>query len=369
MRILFVSEATGGGSPRSQRELATMLVRRGHALRFVVADRRPARLTRRAYELLSDLSVRLEGRPGHAPVARLRDRITNRIVRTTIEGLPHWTSALPQNILPAAIDDFRPDVIVVNSVERWAWRRIHATCAARGIPTVLYVREDDSLKHLDAGARPQVLLANAASLAHQLRAKGHDCAFIPSVVDTSVTLTDSSRRTALAINPIPSRGGDIIWKVAERLPDIPFVVQESWPLPDDVLRDVNAHVARLPNLELRRVTAPGPGLYGDARVLLVPYRVDNRPRVILEAQSSGIPVIVGNTPALVEAIGDGGVCVELDSIDDWVAALRRLWDDAEHYQRLADAARLHSRRQDVDPVTLTDQFESLLRIAVDRPES
>jgi glycosyltransferase involved in cell wall biosynthesis len=368
VRVLFISEATGGGSPRSQRELASQLVLRGHAVRFVVADRRPARLARYAYERLSDASVRVEGGPAlSTAVARLRDKITNRTVRTTIDGLPHWSSAVPQNLLPRAIRDFRPDVVVVNSVERWAWRRIQAVCRAAHVPTILYVREDDSLGHLDSGALPEVLVANAESLAGQLRAKGFECAFVPSVVDLSVTHTESSRRAALAINPIPSRGGDIIWEVAERLPDVPFVVQESWLLGQDVLRAVEGHILRLPNVELRRRMPAGPGIYADARVLLVPYRVDNRPRVILEAQSNGIPVIVGDTPALVEAVGEGGVVVRLDSIDDWVAALRRLWDDDETYQRLADAARRHSRRGDVDPGTLTDRFELLLRRAVEGP--
>lgn len=367
MRVLFVSEATGGGSPRSQRELATQLLTRGHDVRFLVADRRPARLTRYAYERLADASVRLGGRPVRAPIARLRDKITNRTVSATIEGLPHWSSAVPQNVLPRALRDFRPHVVVVNSVERWAWRRIHAICRSALVPTILYVREDDSLGHLDSGALPEVLIANAESLAGQLRAKGFDCSFVPSVVDVSVTHTESSRRAALAINPIPSRGGDIIWQVAERLTDIPFVVQESWLLSDDVLRAVEGHSRRLPNVELRRRMPAGPGIYADARVLLVPYRVDNRPRVILEAQSNGIPVIVGDTPALVEAVGDGGLVVRLDSIDDWVAALRRLWDDDEAYQRLADAARRHSCRSDVDPVTLTDRFELLLRRAVEEP--
>ncbi len=277
-----------------------------------------------------------------------------------IGDLPHQVTPVPQNALPNALTSVRPDVVVANSVERWAWRLIHETCRAAGVPTILYVREDDSLRHLESGAVPDVLVANAESLAERLRAQGFECAFVPSVVDVSITRTESTRRVALAINPARSRGGDIVWALAARLPEIPFVVQESWPLSGEELADVQRHTESLPNVEFRRAAPPGPNLYGDARVLLVPYRVDNRPRVILEAQSNGIPVIVGDVPALVEAIGDGGISVPLESIDAWAAAVRSLWEDEELYLRLVDAAWAHVHRPEVDPDAVTQRFEELL---------
>jgi hypothetical protein len=256
--------------------------------------------------------------------------------------------------------------VIANSLERWAWRLVHEQSTRLGIPTVLYVREDDSLRHLDTGAIPNLLVANAESLARELRSRGFECAFVPSVIDTSVTATESSRSTALAINPVPSRGSEVVWQLAAALPDIPIVVQESWPLKGRAREDVDARVAQLPNVEFRPTAPPGPGLYGDARVLLVPYRVDNRPRVIAEAQANGIPVIAADVPALVEAIGPGGVTVPLDSVDDWARALRALWEDDDLYQSLADAAREHSRRPDIDPTAVAERFERFLEDAVER---
>lgn len=369
MRLLFVSGTTVGGSGRSQRELASTLLRRGHVVRFLVDDGRPALATRWAYEQLSDLSVRLKARWGAAAVTRVRDSLGRRVADTEISGLPHVTSPIPQNALPEAIRDFRPEVVVVSSVERWSWRQIHAVCRAAGVPSILYVREDDSLAHLSNGrAIPDVLVANAVSLAVNLEKQGYPCAFVPSVVDTSVTQTDSTRRVALAINPIRSRGGDILWEIAARLTDIPFVVQESWPLGPEDLAEVQAAVSGLPHVEFRRSSPPGPGLYGDARVLLVPYRVDNRPRVILEAQANGIPVIVGDVPALLEAMGAGGMSVSLESIDAWVAAIRALWRDEHLYEQLAGAARAHGRRPGVDPDAVTRSFEEILELAIEKRE-
>lgn len=364
MRLLFVSGTTGGGSGRSQRELAGQLISRGHDVLFLVDDKRRAPATRWLYGHLSDLSVRV-GRTRVAPlVVGARDRLGTAVERKQLAGVPHWVSVLPQNAFRRAVREFNPDVVVVNSIERWAWRLVHASCQAMGLPTVLYVREEDSLRHLETEAIPDVLVANTLSLAKNLRAKGLDCSFIPSVVDTSVTRTESTRRVALAINPIPAKGGDIVWAIARRLPGIPFVMQESWPLTGNDLARVEAEAAALPNVEFRRSMPPGPALYGDARVLLVPYRVDSRPRVILEAQSNGIPVVAGDTPALADAVGAGGLVVPLEDVDAWADAVRSLWGDEGLYHRLSDQAAGHSQRSDVEPGAVADQFGTLVASAV-----
>jgi glycosyltransferase involved in cell wall biosynthesis len=363
MRILFVSGTTVGGSGRSQRELAGQLALRGHDVLFLVDDDRPAPGARWAYGHLSDLSVRLAGRSLGSAVSALRDSIGGRTSSTVIDGQTHHACALPQNALARELRDFGPDVVVVSSVERWAWRQISARCASAGTPTILYVREMDTLGHLDTGSMPTVLVANARSLAQRLRSSGFTCSFIPSVVATTTTQTSSERRVALSINPVVAKGGDLFWEIAARLPQIPFVIQESWPLSDRDLHDVEARVASSPNVEFRRRAPAGPGLYRDARVLLVPYRVDSRPRVILEAQANGIPVVVGDVAGLVEAVGDGGVVVPLESVDEWVAAVQRMWEDQSMYEALSAAALAHSGRAEVDPVAITSDFEGLLELA------
>lgn len=364
MNLLFVSGTTGGGSGRSQRELAKQLMLLGAAVTFIVDDKRSARTARWVYGHMSDLSVRLDRRLPGPIVAKVRDSIGTIPRHRVIDGLQHATSPVPQNAAARFVVDHRPNAVVVNSVERWAWRRLHALCQAEGIPTILYIREEDSLEHLTTGAVPTILIANAESLAQRMRDRGFECAFIPSVVDTAVTRTRSTRKVALAINPIPSKGVDLIWTLADELPDIDFVVQESWPLAGAEESTVQAEVARRSNVVFRRRSAPGPDLYSDARALLVPYRMDSRPRVILEAQANGIPVIVGDVPALCEAIGAGGLSVALDAVPEWVAALRSLWDDGERYAALADSAFAHGNRTEVTPAAVARGFQKLVNDAV-----
>lgn len=369
MRILFVSATTVGGSGRSQRELAQELIRRGHQVTFLVTDQSPrpgARIAQWVYGHLSDLSVRMTGYPGASCLLKIRDAIGATSRWWDVEGLRHLATPVLQNGFRKLIMGRPPDVAVVSSVDRWTWRRIHAFAEQMGVPTVLYIREDDSLEHLELGSLPDRLVANAESLADSMIKRGHQCDFIPSVIDVSVTRVESSRRVALCINPIPSRGSEFIWKLAHGIPDIPIVMQESWPLTDSQLVDVRAHLKKLPNVEFRPKVDPGPAIYEDARVLLVPYLVANRPRVILEAQASGIPVIGANNPALIEAVGTGGMALPLTAVDDWAAAIRRLWNNAEYYGELVSQAHRHASRPEVDPSYIAGQFETVLNSLLSR---
>jgi glycosyltransferase involved in cell wall biosynthesis len=366
MRLLFVSSTTVGGSGRSQRELAARLAALGHEVRFLVDLDRAAWLPRRLYEQLSDASVRWSGRPGSALIRWLEALPGRRPDATEIEGIPHLASPVPENAVSGVLDAFRPDVVVGSSVLRLTWRKVLASCRTRGTTTVLYVREVEAMNHFDSGQVPaDAVVANAESLARGIEALGVPCAVFPSVVEVDVTKVESSRRVALAINPIASRGIETIWQMAQRLPDVPFVVQESWPLDREDLERVERRASQLENVELRRAGPAGPGLYRDARVLLVPYRVDNRPRVVAEAQANGIPVIVADSPALVEAVGGGGLVVKPDDLDGWCRSLRSVWDDPASYEALAEAARRHSLRDEISAAAVANRFDEFLR-ALDR---
>jgi glycosyltransferase involved in cell wall biosynthesis len=298
----------------------------------------------------------------------MRRRIGSGVRVGQIEGLRHYFAPVVENALPAALTHLQPDIVVVSSVDRWTWRNVRETCIRAGIPTILYVREDLSLSHVDNGWSPTRLVANAESLTARLRQAGYPCEFIPSVVDTSLTNTNSTRQVVLAINPDPTRGSAMFWELAERLPTIPFVMQEAWPLKGGSLKQIREIAERLPNVEFRRRVPSGPLLYRDAKILLVPYRVDNRPRVILEAQANGIPVIIGQVPALVEAAGMGGVSVPLEDADAWAKAIQDIWEDDALYAGLAKAAYQQSRRPDIAPAHLTDQFESVTQEALNNSE-
>jgi glycosyltransferase involved in cell wall biosynthesis len=262
----------------------------------------------------------------------------------------------------------RPDVVVAASIDRVSWRRIRAQLRVAGIPSVLYLREASAQGHLTiTGAPPDLLLANASSLAEAARAAGFPCELVPSIVELDRSRTETTRRTAVLVNPIEMLGGDRVWPLAAARPDIPFVLRASNMMEPAERTAVEHELARHPNVTLAPYTTDPAEIYAQARVLLVPHRVDNRPRVILEAQANGIPVLATDFPGLVESVGAGGEFVANDaSADAWIAALGRLWDDHARYDELVAAARTHAARAEVNPELVLDRFERLVTDLVRR---
>jgi glycosyltransferase involved in cell wall biosynthesis len=361
MRLLFVSGTTVGGSGRSQRELAARLAARGHEVLFLVDAGEPARARRWSYEQLSDLSARLDGRRARRVILPLEALPGRRTRRREIGGIHHLTTPVPENAFRQVAEGFRPDVVLGNSVLRLTWRQVRRDCVQMGIATVLYVREVAALNHFDPGGDPaDRVLANATSIAEEVRRMGHQCALVPSLIETSVTRTETTREVALVVNPIESHGVELVWAMASRLREVPFVILESWPLTSAERDALEARAAALPNVTLRAAAPAGPHLYRDARVLLVPHRIDNRPRVVAEAQANGIPVIASRLPGLEEAVGPGGLLLDMDDAEAWCDALRELWCDEGAYDVLARRALEHSRRPDIDPDVVTDLVESAI---------
>ena len=87
-------------------------------------------------------------------------------------------------------------------------------------------------------------------------------------------------------------------------------------------------------------------------------------RVVTEAQINGIPVIASTRGGLPEAVGPGGILIDPDGpIDDWVKAVRNLWDDDAHYAALSAAALAHAQRPEITLAYQIDAWERALMTA------
>ncbi len=357
MRVLFVSGSPAAGSLQSTSELAARLHRRGHAA-AILQQSRGGGLQTSVHKRLVNLTVKLGSRPPAAAVAALGRRIGRR-PNPLDPGAPvaRWEAILPENALGAVVRQFRPQIVVANSVDRMAWRQMRSDLSAAGIPSALYLREESALGHLTiSGAPADLHLANAEAHSEQVRALGFDCVTVPSVVELGRCLVESTRERVLLVNPIQLYGVEIALGLARARPDVQFAFAESWRLSDTERAELVARLRDLPNVELRaRVDDPS-RLYRDARVLLVPYPQNNRPRVVLEAQVNGIPVLARDIPALREAVGAGGVLVASDApIEEWAQALDAMLEP-ERYRELERRAREHSTRADVDPEKIVTRF-------------
>lgn len=360
MRILFVSGTAVGGSASSTRELATALAARGHAVgvlaRVATAPRRWMLQHR-----LVNAAVRTEGTPLAGLCTAAAGRIGRRAEPVRDEPFREWSTILVENSLGSVVDRFRPEVVVASSIGRMAWRSVRRDLAARGIPSVLYLREESAIAHLgDAGGVPDLLLANAHVHEAAARAAGYPAEVVPSVVDLERARVESTREVVLFVNPVEVSGREVAVGVARACPDLRFAFAESWPLSVEERAWLERACAATPNIERRARVDDLGRLYGDARVLLAPYRTNGRPRVVLEAQVNGIPVLATDLPALREAVGPGGDTVPAEAgAGEWAARLRGMLEP-ERYAVLVDAARAHAARDEVDTEAIVTRFETLV---------
>lgn len=362
MRVLFVSGVSVGGAARSTHELAAELRRRGHSSATLMKIDEDVETTERHKRALNATV-----KAGRSPLGRLalpaierhrRSIGRDRVVEPGHEH-PAWRAAQPENAFVDALADVQPDLVVVNSIERPAWRMIRDECRRRSIPTVLYLREATGVRHLvDPPAPPDVLLANAEAHAIEARAVGFECAVVPSMVDTQRCVVEPTRDRVVMVNPVAIYGIDLALAIAEACPDIPFTFVESWPLDDTERAELLAACDRLGNAQLVPFCSDPRDVYRPARVLLMLCTVPSRPRVVLEAQASGIPVIAVDRPGHGEVVGPGGVLVAPGAeLSEWAAAVRRMFEDPDHYAGLVQAAQTHAARHDATPDAVATAFE------------
>lgn len=365
MRILFSSGVDVGGAPSSTIELARRLSERGHRVGVILGSGRPGgwlhqNLHKAAIKLRMSLGwtwpralVRPFGRVGPPPIEEA--------------GIVIWRRPNAANALRPLIRSFRPDVIIANSHLREHLRWMLADARREGIPLALYMREEHSISHLLISRLDlDLVLANSMHLAEEAAAAGYECHFIPSIIDLSALTVDSSREAVTLINPVPENRPQIMRALAIRRPDVQVVLQESWPLDADWQAELKSWTSQCPNLIFRSRTADPREIYRDARLLVAPYP-SGRPRVVLEAQHNAIPVVALAQPALVEAVGDGGVFVALETgIDGWVDTIVNTLNDTAAYARLSSQALKHAQREEIAPEAIAGRFEEALAILASR---
>ncbi len=159
----------------------------------------------------------------------------------------------------------------------------------------------------------------------------------------------------LFVNPIVSKGAALVYELARRHPELPFLIVagaygKQLPPPD------------LPNLELWHTTPDPRDFYAEARLVLMPSPYESFGRVAIEAAASGIPTIARPTLGLLEALGtaaayagrppdpaawhglddDAVYELALQGLDEFDAELTALTTDTDRYEDLAARARARS---------------------------
>ena len=341
--ITFVCGTPHGGAVDSTVALAQCAIAAGHPTTLIVASRDPYSIDRR----LNAVLVRLGRRSSR--LARLGWRVYERRHRRTASDEVAGVGVVRATDVVAAARRLHPahGLLVVNSVRRLDLVRLLDVALAAQSRLVWYLREVSALAAVpELGSKVDVLVANSIPLADEAaRLAGRACDFVPSVIDVDDLVEPVQRRVLLLVNTVPSYGLDVAIEIARRRPHDHVVLQESWPLQATDLSALRERIDALPNVEFRH-RAPRPSIYRDTRIMLLPHSAEvvglNRPRVALEAQHLGIPVLAYDIPGLAAVVPSGASLVASGDIGDWVEAIERVDD---HYERFAREARSLAERE------------------------
>ena len=191
------------------------------------------------------------------------------------------------------------------------------------------------------------------------------------MVDRTRYSTSTTGENVTFINPHPHKGVDIALDVAQACPDIPFVFVRAWTLSEGDEAALLNRLRDLPNVSLINPTQNMKAIYGKCRIIFAPSRWEEAfGRIAAEAHISGIPVVGSSRGGLPEAIGPGGVMLDADApVDQWVAAVQRLWHDKQHHADLSEAARLYAQREAMQQERQLAAIEQILSQAILRQDS
>ncbi|MFK0687013.1 glycosyltransferase [Mesorhizobium sp. IMUNJ 23033] len=347
MKVLFAggngyTPQFSGGVQSSTHHLAEQLIEHGHEASVLAA-------------------LFGQGVFGYKARAKMK-LLRQRAVIDSYPGYPVVRAWFPWEAAGFAVKKLRPDVAVVQCHKSVP---IGKALEAEGVPLVVYLRNVEfhelggDLREL----RSALYIANSEFTARTYKQKFDiDSTVIPPTINPGFYSTPTTGEYVTLINPYEEKGFDLAVRIAAACPEIPFLFVESWKLDDDHRARIEQTIAPYPNVKLESRTSDMKTVYGRTKILLAPSKWEEAwGRVASEAHCSGIPVVGSRRGGLPEAIGSGGVVLDYDGpLDDWVAAIRLLWNDAQEYARLSAAARTFSERPALDPQRQFATFFSLL---------
>lgn len=256
--------------------------------------------------------------------------------------------------IPAVVDKFKPDIVLMQVGPVRAYSDLFISL---GLPVTVCIRdlnfgggnliENPSLRYI----------ANSGYVANKLYEKsGIRAEIITPLVLPEKYRVCSTRETVVFVNPVVQKGVEISLRLAEERPDIPFDFVECWERGSMVR--YSERVRRAKNIRWHKSQSDVRKIYGRAKLLLMPSQWEEAwGRCATEVQVNGIPVLASRSGGLPESVGPGGILVEPNApIDDWLAALSRMWDDKQQYEFFVQQALNHSQRPEIQPDVIVDRM-------------
>jgi hypothetical protein len=192
-----------------------------------------------------------------------------------------------------------------------------------GLPVCFFLHLDvEKIEVLQQRWTVPVYIVYNAMTQHEVVPTIHKWTVVRPHVDYSkFEAVDASKgKYVTLLNCIANKGGQTIKRVAEMMPDIPFMgVKGGYG--DQVLD------GSVSNLVYKEHTANPLPYYAESRIIIMPSKHESWGRVALEAMAAGVPVIVGDTPGLRECTAGAAPICRQEDYGCWEREIRRLYPD------------------------------------------
>ena len=280
-------------------------------------------------------------------------------------GYPIWAVDRVEDVFAEAIDTFQPDVVWSNS-----FLSLPILLRARrlGLAAVWYIHDGrtDAVHLREAIGAGVAMAAVSRFLADKVRQQsGCECETIYPLIneDDYVVERDEGGYVTL-INPRPVKGFDTFLELVPLLPEVEFLVVESWPLGDG-LAEVRGRLDQMGNCAIPSATAGRACDLPADPVAAGPLgRGGSAVRVVREAQLSGIPVLGSRRGGIPEMLGDPAVVIDdYENPHAWAGTIRAVLGDQSRYTALSDLAARSARREELTTGQIVRRFAELCRRA------
>lgn len=153
------------------------------------------------------------------------------------------------------------------------------------------------------------------------------------------------------INISEAKGGRVLKTIAENMPDRKFI---------GVKGSYGDQVLNMPtNVEIVENTSDLTEVYNRSRIVLMPSVYESWGMVGVEALSCGIPVIASDIWGLKASLGDAGIFLNRNKVEDWIDIINKM-DDKKVYKEASKKAK--KRADELKAKEGLKQFEEHLRI-------
>lgn len=249
--------------------------------------------------------------------------------------------------------NFKPDLVITQMMGSGLAVKFSFN---QGIPCAHLIRDVDTIYNLEPLFLEEKYLnysdifSNSKFVQQNFlkKYKRKSLVLYPSIKTDNYLLDNKDPKYITFVNPHTRKGLEIFIKIAEKMLEYKFLVVEGWgKTPKTSPINNMKNVTVMPNqLDMREV-------YKMTRILIVPSVWQEAfARVVIEAQTSGIPVIAGKHSGLIESVGSGGILLDeyLDA-DSWIKVINDLQVDNAKYKLLSNRAVENAKKFDIANTT------------------